>query len=602
MSVENVSSLGSPSSRLARTLGAATRRVRTLMAIRYAGRALWWSALFGLVWVGLEKLRILEAPSPWLLVGGIALTVVIALGIALFRPLSELDIAKMTERRADLKERFSSALEFRAQGVDASTPFYREQLNDADRNAAGLDLKLLYPFHLSWELPAGMVTALALFLLFYLPTLPAFWTPKQRRDAEAVKVQGIQIVKLSQDTEKAAGQQKLDETRKAAAEARKLGEAMRKGKLDKKQSLVEIQKLTQKMEQKQQELAKSLPQKSPEAARQEFKKSLDKMNQEAEQAQKEHAKKLAINQPRDMKRAGQNAQNPETKAQSEAMKKANEALKQMADALASMDNGQMQQAMEKIAQQMQSGQMSKEETQQLQKALQQLANALKNSPQDKAAQQLQQMAQQMAQNPAGMSPQQMQEMAKMMNQIAKTMGQNPGMGKTMQDLQMMQQLAQALKDGRMTMAMGNGMGNKPGGGMSGKPKRGPGSGWNGIGGPSSAMKDPGATKPNMVSMGIADKVKGVGKSGSAKDLTKYLAGNSPASKHMPNGKVVGSQTQNGQEIQMSFTGDPESAKSNSPYYNVYQTSKKQAESTLNKESIPAVYKDQVRKYFEEIRP
>ena len=75
-----------------------------------------------------------------------------------------------------------------------------------------------------------------------------------------------------------------------------------------------------------------------------------------------------------------------------------------------------------------------------------------------------------------------------------------------------------------------------------------------------------------------------------------------AAKHLPNGKIAGSRTAKGDELQMNMTGDPDPAHSNTPYYQVYQSSKKQAESTLDKESIPATYKEQVKKYFENIRP
>jgi hypothetical protein len=62
-------------------------------------------------------------------------------------------------------------------------------------------------------------------------------------------------------------------------------------------------------------------------------------------------------------------------------------------------------------------------------------------------------------------------------------------------------------------------------------------------------------------------------------------------------------SQNGNELQLSMTGDPDPARSNSPYYsNVYQANKRLAENTLNKENIPATYKKQVRDYFDSIRP
>ena len=86
------------------------------------------------------------------------------------------------------------------------------------------------------------------------------------------------------------------------------------------------------------------------------------------------------------------------------------------------------------------------------------------------------------------------------------------------------------------------------------------------------------------------------------EFASYLAKSSSAPKHLPNGKIAGTRSENGNEMQMSMTGDPQAAKSNSPYYQVVQTSKKQAESTLSKENIPASLKKQVKDYFDSIKP
>ena len=53
---------------------------------------------------------------------------------------------------------------------------------------------------------------------------------------------------------------------------------------------------------------------------------------------------------------------------------------------------------------------------------------------------------------------------------------------------------------------------------------------------------------------------------------------------------------------MQMTGDPEPTHSNSPYYRAVETSRRQAESTLDKENIPASMKKQVRDYFDSIKP
>ena len=602
---------------LTQTLRTAARRIRFVLMLRSASRALCASALICLVGVIATKLKPDWSVSPAAVGAIVGMALLAAIVWTLVRPLSELDVAKLTERRADLKERLSSALEFRNLRENGGEAFYSEQLADADRHAANVNVKSLYPAKLPWELPVGLLLAIGLFLAFYLPTLPRFWSQTRRQEFEEVKAQGINIVKLAQDTQKSADQQKLEETKKAAEEARKLGEAMKKGKMEKKQALVEMQKLTKKMEETQKRMAATLPPKSMQQVGDEMKKKLEEFQKEREEAQKEADKKAKEakglkpgekpNQPNADKPNdpnNPNAPKPDDKLakKSDAMKKMEEAMKEMAEAMKKEDAQGMKQPMEKMAQQMQSGQMSKQDMQQMQKMLSQMAKAMQNSSMQQQSQQMQQMAQMMQSAMNNMDPKTMQQIAQMMRQMANMSGKpGQGLGKTLMDMKALQQLAMDLKNGRMTMGMGNGMGNRPGGnGFGGK---GPGRGYGGQGGPSKPMKDLDKTNPRLVAMGKSEFSKGVGKSGSVAEFNKFLAMSNKATKHLPNGKIAGARSQNGQELSVPFEGDPEGAHSAAPYYsNVYSSSKKQAESTLNKENIPAAYKEQVRKYFDTIRP
>ena len=580
---------------LSATLQAATRRIRFLLALRYVSRGLCWSSLACLLAVGMSKLHLVfETPAPLVLFSVIGISMLGGLAAAFARRLTPLAVAKSTDRRTDLKDRLSSALEFQLTGMDPSAPFYGEQLADTTRSLQGVDLKAAYPSRLPKELLVGAFLALTLFGLYFLPSLPIFWTKDKKNEIAEVKTHGIEIIKLAEDKQKTADQMKLPETKKAAAEAKKLGEAMKKGKLTKKESLVSLQKLLKKMEETQKAGAEKEAEKMKQASA-ELKRSLDKMQKEMAQQQKEKEKEAAAkaqkpSDPRSIQKPGDSAK-AEMPKPSNAMKKAQEAMKQMADALANQDHQQMQAAMEKMADQMKSGQMSKEEMQKMQQALQQLAKNLKDTNQQQAGEKMQQMAQQMQQM-SSMSAENMAKMAAMMQQIGQQMGKG-GQGQAMMDMGEMEKLAQALKDGKITM---------PGAGKPGFGGNGPGKGFGGQGHATNPMKDPDKTTPRLIATGKQQLNKGVGKSGSAQDLTKYLSAKTSAPKHLPNGKIAGSRTENGQEMQLNMTGDPDPAHSNTPYYQVYQSSKKQAESTLDKENIPATYKEQVKKYFENIRP
>jgi myosin heavy subunit len=569
----------------------ATRRIRMLRLLRSGSVALCYGALACLILVGLGKVSHGLAPAPGLLAGLMALALILGALHALLPRLTDLDVARLTESRADLKERLSSAVEFRRLGMEPTAPFYGEQFSDANRHAAELDIKKLYPARIPRTLPLGIILCLALWGVYFLPGLPIFWSKEKKAEMAEVKAQGIQLLKVAEDKEKTADQQKLDETKKAAAEARKLAEAMKHGKMEKKEALVAMQKLTKKMEDQQRKLAEKQAPKSLDQAGKEFKKSMDQMQKDVERARKdrqaqEAQKQMAV---RDMKQALDKAK--QNQQQSEAMKQATKAMEQMSQAMANQSPQQMQKAMEQMAKAMQSGNMSKQEMQQMAQMMQAMAQALQNTQMNQASQQMAQMAQ-MMQAMQSMDAKSMQQLAQMMQKIG-AMCKNPGNGMPLLDAKELAALLQALKDGRMTMCMGK----KPGNGGGGA-----GMGINGYGGKDKAMKDIDKTNPRLMVNNEKRYSKAAGKSGSVQELMKYMAMSSPAPKHLPNAKVNGQRTQQGQELSTQMTGDPEPTHSNAPYYQAVETSRRQAESTLDKENIPASMKKQVRDYFDSIKP
>ena len=582
-------------------LNQARQRIRALMALRFGSLALLITSLIGMLLVGLSKANLLSTPSPVALVSLIAAGVLVGMAFAFWPRLTDLDVAKLTERRADLKERLSSAVEFRQQGVDTTASFYGEQWTDASHHAAQVDISSVYPVHLPRTLTIGALLSLALLLIYFLPTLPVFWSPQQKKDAEDVKVTAITLQKVAEDKEKAADTQKLDEVKKAAQDTKALANKMKMGKMDKKESLVALQKLTQKFEQQEKKLEEGLPKKSMEDAAKQFKKAMDQMQKDVEHAQQKAAQ---TNASKDQPKTGQKAQDKAAEAaqqkQSESMKQMMQAMQQMRQAMQMNDAAKMQQSMQNMAQQMQQNgsQMSPQQMQQMQQALQQLSQSLQNTQMQQMASQMAQMAQQMQQQMNQMTPQQMQQLADAMKKMA-GMCKNPGNGMptAMMDAKALQELLQALKDGKMTMCMGTKPGTRPG--FGGK---GPGNGIGGSGNPTSPMKDPLFTKPHLLLTNQSERSKAVGKMGDPKKFAEYLAMSSKPSKSLPNAVVNGDRSQQGDELQINMMGDPDPAHSSSPYFKAYETSKKQAESTLNKESVPAAYKKQVKDYFDSIHP
>jgi hypothetical protein len=570
-------------------LRSATRRIRFVSLVRALSPALLVAAVVDLLALLAGRLGIAPQLSPWLLALPYLLAAIVAALYAGFRPLAELQVARATERRAGLNERLSSVLELSESGDE---PFVQALCRDTAGRVASIDIPALYPARAPRTLAVAALLTILWLGATLLPVLRHAHSASDRRDAEEVARRGAEIERIARDTQKAADQHGLAETRKAALEAGKLGHAMRAGRLSKKESLVALQKLTRKMEETEKRLAEAAGPKPPEQAQREFQKAVERMQQAANTPRRQNS------DPNGARRQEASNQNSAAgKPASPAMQQAKSALAQMQDAMRQMDPAAMKEAMKSLSDAMRSGQLSPEQMKQLSMAMQALAQSLNGTCQGGCSPSLQQLAQQMQANGGSSAALNAQGIAAMMTAIGQQMGRCQGGMDARLDAQTMAGLCRALQEGRLTMVMGSC--NRPG--MSIRTK-GPGKGWYGYGDPHAAMKDPGATKARLLAAANGLQKPGQGKQGSAQELAKYMAQHSAPPKHLPNGKIAGMRSVNGQELTQNSTGDPDGAQAGSTYYQVYQTNRRAAEDTVNKESIPASYKKQVRDYFDTIRP
>ena len=582
--------------KIQKLVGSVITRIRLIRAFRYGSLILMITSLIAILVVILIKLRVLHEIGHFWYPSVIGGTTLLTVMFCLLQRYNPHQVARHAEQKADMKDRLSSAIELKSVTDNSNTEFVAQLISDAESHSDTIDLKKLYPIKVPKTFWSGTLSCVGLALVLLLPSLPFFYSKDKKQEVAEVKRQGIAIIKLAEETKKSADQQKLTETKKAAEEARKLGEEMKKGKLDKKQSLVELQKLTKKMEDTQKKMAESAPKKSMEEAKNQFKKSLEKEEKELQEAQAKKKLEAAQKGANPGLKPEKQPQDGLKQQESPEMKKMKASMKQMAEALADQDHKQMEEAMKKLAQQLASGKLSKAEMQKMQQSLNQLAKSLQGSEMHGSSEQLKQLAQMMAQGQGTPSAEKMAQMAQMAQQLAKGMGQGQA-SNAMFDAKAMAGLCNSLKAGRGMMAMqGKGSGKGRGG-------FGPGRGYGSLASkPFKAMKDPGNTKAKLAAIAMSQYVKANGKKGDAKQFAKYMSKTFSPPKHLPNGKVQGVRNDNGNEMQISMTGDPDSAKSNAPYYQVYSASKKAAESALNKESIPAAYKQQIRDYFESIKP
>lgn len=147
-------------------------------------------------------------------------------------------------------------------------------------------------------------------------------------------------------------------------------------------------------------------------------------------------------------------------------------------------------------------------------------------------------------------------------------------------------LLEALKSGKLQLALG---------GKGGGPL------WGGKGGKTDPMKENPAGKAKLTMTG--KKLDAATQAKVSKEFAKYAAMGAKPPKNLPNAMVKGVRNQNDTELVQHYRGDPERGmRAGTPLYDVTPQGKRVAESAIGRENIPAQYRPQVKKYFETISP
>ena len=429
---------------LSQTLSRATRRVRALQALGHGATGLLVGALFAGVLLVLMRTRVLEnLPAETLALPPLLGLLAGAL-FALLRPLSALDVARLTEQRLDLKERFSTALAL-APTADAENPLVARQIADAEAHAVrGRELSAALPLTPPKRAWAALAALLAVFLAWFLPTLPYFQSPRERTERAQVKREGERLVRVAKTMERDAQARKLAQTQVAAKKLAKLGEQMKRNSLTKQKAMMKAAKLTQEMKQAQQALAGANSPKSLQAAGREMQKAMAA----AQAAQKESGKP---GQNANAEGAAKNPKNAgaKTPPQQQAVQKAQQAL-------AGADMQSLAEQLNRLSQMAEQGQPGDKAGQKkLGEQMSALSKALKGTPLDKASDPLEKAAEALQRGD-------MQEAAKQLAEAAKRVQEAE---KKSQDAQGMQQAQQALAEGQQGMSQ---EGETPGDGGEGE--------------------------------------------------------------------------------------------------------------------------------------
>src|SRR5438445_241172 len=103
-----------PEVALHRKLGSVSRRIRLLLAYRFASRAALFSAAGCLLWLLASKAQWVEEPEPLALALIIGASVVLGALFGLIRRITPQEAARLVDKRTSMKERLASAIEFEA--------------------------------------------------------------------------------------------------------------------------------------------------------------------------------------------------------------------------------------------------------------------------------------------------------------------------------------------------------------------------------------------------------------------------------------------------------------------------------------------------------
>ncbi len=445
---------------LSRTLAQAARRVRLLLAFRAGAVGLGAGAILSGVLLALLRLRVLGEPPEEILLLPPLLGLAAGVTAALLRRVTALDVARLTEQRLDLKERFSTALTLTSAGDD---PLVRRQIADAEAHAArGIDLKTALPLSPPRPVWAALAVTLAVLLAWFVPTLPFFLSTQERTERAEVKREGERIVRVAKALEREAAGKKLPNTRQAAKQMNALGRELQRGSLNKQKALMKVAKLTQQMQKTQQAMAAATAPKSLPAAGKELQKALDG----AKATPKDGAQKKtdALNAEGDAKnKQGDQSGTPA----------AQQAARKMQAAMQNGDVPSLAEELSKMAQMAQQGQPGdKQGREQMAKQLAALSQALKGTSFEKASEPLKQAAEAMKKGDMAEASRQLQEAARQVAEAQRKKEDAEGMRQVAQAMQQQQgeQAGGAGTEGETPGDSGEGEGQNDAFGKNGKPK------------------------------------------------------------------------------------------------------------------------------------
>ena len=627
---------------ISEALAQVTARLRLVRWVRHTSRGALGGVAIALVAVACAHFDVLP---DWLPLEAV-LPGVVLLGIAggtittFLRPISLMDAARLAEARLGLKERLSSALEFERAPQGAIAPdavlLMRLQLEDAASHARSLKAVEAVPLRWPWEAKAVLGGLAILALVLFLPTLPVFVPPSTLIERQIVHKTGDKIQKTAHLIQKQAEDQHLEGTRRTAAAMQQLGKRLATGKMDKKQAMVQIAKLTQqmKMDQQKRALANSgagAGSKSMAQAGQQLAQALAGASASASSSKAGGAgqkagggnkagQKPGANGGKGGKKGANDPFNgftvPSTSKNKNAASNPSPSslpptpeLRKAAQAMQQNDSKGLSEQLRQMADHAALGKMSPAEQAQAAQDLQKLATALKNTPMPETQKHTQAAADALKRGDKSAAASEMRKAADAAEREAHNQA----------DQQAMQGAQNATEGAESDMAGANSVGDIQDG--SGQPGPGQGKGkgqgkGNGSGqgegegdGLGSREGKHGSGKGNGGSGGGGMAGGKPGDTGEGSSPLKHLGKMDPSKMSKNNKLYFGKPLNAGpsksgpiRKVGSNPNAVPGQTASKVPYYDYVAPAQKRAESTMDKEDIPPAYRSEVRKYYNALNP
>ena len=628
---------------ISEALAQVTARLRLARWVRHTSRGALGGVAIALVAVVCAHF---DALPDWLPLEAV-LPGVVLLGIAggtittFLRPISLMDAARLAEARLGLKERLSSALEFERAPQGAIAPdavlLMRLQLEDAASHARSLKAVEAVPLRWPWEAKAVLGGLAILALALFLPALPVFVPPSTLIERQIVHKTGDKIQKTAHLIQKQAEDQHLEGTRRTAAAMQRLGKRLATGKMDKKQAMVQIAKLTQQMKMDQQKRASAnsgagAGSKSMAQAGQQLAQALAGASASASSSKAGGAgqkaggggNKAGQKPGANGGKGGKNGANdpfngftvPSTSKNKNAASNPSPSslpptpeLRKAAQAMQQNDSKGLSEQLRQMADHAALGKMSPAEQAQAAQDLQKLATALKNTPMPETQKHTQAAADALKRGDKSAAASEMRKAADAAEREAHDQA----------DQQAMQGAQDATEGAESDMAGANSAGDIQDG--SGQPGPGQGKGkgqgkGNGSGqgegegdGLGSGEGKHGSGKGNGGSGGGGMAGGKPGDTGEGSSPLKHLGKMDPSKMSKNNKLYFGKPLNAGpsksgpiRKVGSNPNAVPGQTASKVPYYDYVAPAQKRAESTMDKEDIPPAYRSEVRKYYNALNP